>query len=77
MERRIKYMQDEVEELFIEMQQQIEKIKNTYNKIPIKIRKELRENYTNSCPENSLNELKKDIDYWYRNIDTVIEDLEE
>lgn len=70
-------MQEEVEELFIEMQQQIEKIKKTYNKIPIKIRKELKENYPDSCPYNSIDTLCRDIDYWYRNIDMVIEDLEE
>lgn len=70
-------MQDDVEELFIEMQQQIEKIKKTYNKIPTKIRKELKENYPDSCPYNSIDTLCRDIDYWYRNIDSVIEDLEE
>ncbi len=70
-------MQDDVEKLFIEMQQQIEKIKKTYNKIPIKIRKELKENYPDSCPYNSIDTLYRDIDYWYRNIDMVIEDLEE
>lgn len=70
-------MQEEIEELFIEMQQQIEKIKKTYNKIPTKIRKELKENYPDSCPDNSIDTLCRDIDYWYRNIDSVIEDLEE
>ncbi len=70
-------MQDDVEEIFIKIQQQIEEIKKTYNKLPIQIRKELKENYPNSCPYNSLNTLCKDIDYWYRNIDMVIEDLKE
>ncbi len=56
-------MQDDVEELFIEM--------------PTKIRKELKENYPDSCPDNSIDTLCRDIDYWYRNIDMVIEDLKE
>lgn len=70
-------MQDEVEEIFIKMQQQIEEMKNTYNKLPIQIRKELKNNYSNSCPYNSIDTLCRDIDYWARNIDMVIEDLEE
>ena len=70
-------MQDDVEEIFEKLQQQVTQIKKTYNKLPTQIRKELKENYPDSCPYNSLNTLSKDIDYWYRNIDMIIEDLEE
>lgn len=66
-----------VEELFNEMQEQVEGIQKTYYKLPSQIRKELEKNYPDSCPNNSIDELKRDIDYWTRNIDALIEELTE
>ena len=67
---------DYLEKAYLKIQRQVEKLKQTWEEIPYKIRNELNNKFNeNFAPEYCIRWLRQDFDELYRNSDDIFEEI--